>query len=275
MGTLYVISTPIGNLEDVTLRALRILREVDAIYAEDTRRTRVLLDHHGVAARPRSLHAHNERARSAEVLERLARGESVALVSDAGTPLLSDPGERLVAAVAASGHSVVPVPGASAILAALVASGLRATPFTFLGFWPRRAKERRALLERLVTSAETWVFFESPRRLGATLAELAEAIGSRRACVARELTKLHEETVSGTLPDLAERFVEGARGEVTVVLEGTDGGAEWSPERMDARIAELLADGLSARDAAAAVAAEAGCSRRRAYARALALREDA
>ncbi len=212
MGTLYVVATPIGNLEDVTLRALRVLREVELVLAEDTRRTRTLLTHHDVRTRPRSLHAHNEAQRSREVLEALASGSSVALVSDAGTPLVSDPGERLVAAVIQAGHAVVPIPGPSAVLSALVASGLPAAPFLFLGFLPRRSGEREALLARIRDRTETVVLFESPRRLAATLRRLADTLGDRPACVARELTKLHEEVARGSLQELAERFARG-RGE--------------------------------------------------------------
>ena len=212
MGTLYVVATPIGNLEDVTLRALRVLREVELVLAEDTRRTRTLLTRHDVAKRPRSLHAHNEAQRSREVLEVLASGSSVALVSDAGTPLVSDPGERLVAAAIEAGHAVVPVPGPSAVLSALVASGLPAAPFLFLGFLPRRSGEREALLARIRDRTETIVLFESPRRLAATLRRLADALGDRPACVARELTKLHEEVARGSLQELAERFRGGDAG---------------------------------------------------------------
>jgi 16S rRNA (cytidine1402-2'-O)-methyltransferase len=221
MATLHLVATPIGNLEDVTLRALRVLREADLVLAEDTRRTRVLLDRHGIAARPRSLHAHNEAARTAEVLAALAAGRDVALVSDAGTPLVSDPGERLVAAVLAAGHGVVPVPGPSAVLAALTASGLPTARFAFLGFLPRRPGRRAARLASWRGRPETLVLFESPHRTASTLRALAETLGGgRRACVARELTKIHEELVRGTLAELAERFAGGARGEVTLVVEG-------------------------------------------------------
>ncbi len=272
MGTLHLVATPIGNLEDVTLRALRILAESDLVLAEDTRRTRILLERHGIAARPRSLHAHNEAARSAEVLAVLAGPGSVALVSDAGTPLLSDPGERLVAAALAAGHDVVPVPGASAALAALTGSGLPALPCALLGFLPRRAGERRALLARYRDRPETLVFFESPRRLGASLAALAEGLGDRRACVARELTKRHEEWGRGRLSELAERFASGVRGEVTVVVEGA-----LEPtvdlEDVDARIRDLLAEGRSPRQVATDLADAVALPRRELYARAHALRE--
>ena len=270
MGTLSVVATPIGNLEDVTLRALRVLREADLLLAEDTRRTRHLLDRHGIAGRPRSLHAHNEAARAEEALAALAAGSRVALVSDAGTPLVSDPGGRLVALAIEAGHKVEPVPGPSASLAALVASGLPAERFSFVGFLPRKAGERKARIAELAGRVDTLIFFESPRRVAATLGELAEALGARRACVARELTKLHEEAVRGTLPELTVHFAEGARGEVTIVVEGTPGVAELpSPERLRERVRSLVADGVSARDAAAQVASETGAPRRTLYAMAV------
>lgn len=273
MATLYLVATPIGNLEDVTLRAIRVLGEVGLLLAEDTRRTRVLLERHGIAAKPRSLHAHNEAARCAEVLRALGEGRDVALVSDAGTPLVSDPGERLVAAVLEAGHCVVSVPGPSAVLAALSVSGLPVLPFAVLGFAPRRVGARRAFFEAWRERPETLVLFESPRRLAATLREAAEVLGERPACVARELTKVHEEAVRGTLPELAERFADGARGEITVVVGGAAARAP-SQQDVDARVRELVAEGLPAREIAARVAAATGVPRRRAYARALALRED-
>jgi len=267
MGTLSVVATPIGNLEDVTLRALRVLREADLLLAEDTRRTRVLLDRHGIEARPRSLHAHNEAARTDEALAALAAGRNVALVSDAGTPLVSDPGERLVARAIAAGHAVVPVPGPSAALAALVASGLPAEAFTFLGFLPRKAGLRAARLAALGGRTETLILFESPRRVAATLRELARSLGERRACVARELTKLHEELARGTLAELATRFADGARGEVTIVVEGAPPLAvEMNPDTLRERVRELLAAGGSARDVAAQLARETGEAKRVVYA---------
>jgi 16S rRNA (cytidine1402-2'-O)-methyltransferase len=272
VGTLHLVATPIGNLEDVTLRALRILAESDLVLAEDTRRTRILLERHGIAARPRSLHAHNEAARSAEVLAVLAGPGTVALVSDAGTPLLSDPGERLVAAALEAEHDVVPVPGPSAALAALTGSGLPALPCALLGFLPRRAGERRTLLARYRDRPETLVFFESPRRLGASLAVLAELLGDRRACVARELTKRHEEWGRGRLSELAERFASGVRGEVTVVVEGALEPAV-DLEDVDAQIRDLLAEGRSPRQVATDLADAVALPRRQLYARAHALRE--
>ncbi len=275
LGTLYVVATPIGNLEDVTLRALRILREADCVLAEDTRHTRILLDRHGIAARPRSLHAHNEAARTVEVLSLLSGGSSVALVSDAGTPLVSDPGERLVAAAAADGHDVVPVPGPSAVLAALSVAGLPTAGFTMLGFLPRRASARDALLRRFRAAPESLVLFEAPGRVASTLSALQAVLGDRPACVARELTKIHEEVVRAPLSSLALRYAdEKPRGEVTLVV----GGAAPEAERVagaeeeaavDARIRSLVAEGQSPREVAAALAGEGGLRRRELYARAL------
>ena len=271
MGDLHIVATPIGNLEDVTLRALRVLGEADLVLAEDTRRTRRLLDRHGVKARPVSLHAHNEAARVEKALAVLAEGGSVALVSDAGTPLISDPGERLVAAAVAAGHTVTSVPGASAVVSALVVAGLPAAPFTFLGFLPRRAGARDALLEGLRERPETLVLFESPRRVAATLRRCAEILGPRPACVARELTKLHEEVVRGSLSDLAKRFAAGARGEVTIVVGGAEASATPDPADVDAAIRAGLAAGESARVIAARLSRDARISRRTVYNRALAL----
>jgi len=275
VAPLSLVATPIGNLEDVTLRALRTLREADLLLAEDTRRTRRLLERHGIAARPRSLHAHNEAARIHEVLAALEAGSRVALVSDAGTPLVSDPGERLVAAVVAAGFAVEPVPGPSAVLAALGVSGLPASPFAFLGFLPRRKSERERLLGAWRERPETLVLFESPRRAAATLAELARILGERPACLARELTKRHEEVRRGSLAELA-REVQGAlRGEVTLVVGGAPGTAARSSAEvgdLDAEIRRRLDAGEGSGAIAKALAARRGVRRREVYARALALR---
>ncbi len=265
MGTLYLVATPIGNLEDVTLRALRVLGEADWVLAEDTRRTRVLLEHHGIEARPRALHAHNEASRTAALLRKLERGAQMALVCDAGTPLLSDPGERLVARAIAAGHTVTPLPGASAPLAALVASGLPVTPFTMCGFLPRKLAARRAALAALAKRPETLVILESPRRLATTLTLLADIFGAERpACVARELTKLHEAFSRGTLGVLRQRFAAGARGEVTLVVAGAPEAAP-DPEALRARVRAELEAGRSARDLASALHAATGVARRVLY----------
>jgi 16S rRNA (cytidine1402-2'-O)-methyltransferase len=275
MGTLHLVATPIGNLEDVTLRSVRVLREADLVLAEDTRRTRKLLDRCAIPARPLSLHAHNEAARVAKALDVLSEGGSVALVSDAGTPLISDPGERLVAAAIAADHRVVPVPGASAVLAALSVAGLPLTPFAFLGFLPRKAGARRVLLESYRGRPETLVFFESPQRISSALRDLAETLGDRPACVARELTKLHEEVVRGSLGELAEGFDGGVRGEVTIVVGGASA-AEGARDvaDLDDAIRERIAAGRSSREIAAELARDAGLSRREVYARVVALREE-
>ena len=272
MGRLHLVATPIGNLEDVTLRALRVLGEVDWVLAEDTRRTRVLLEQHGVRAQMKSLHAHNEASRVEAVLEALERGEEVALVSDAGTPLLSDPGPRLVIAAVEAGHEVVAVPGASAPLAALSVAGLSADAFSFVGFLPRKAGARQRRIEELRDRPETLIFFESPQRVGDTLALLAEEMGDRPACLARELTKLHEAVVRGTLGALAQRVEVPPRGEITLVGAGAPPPSPPSAQGVDRAIRERLAAGASARDAASQVAASLGTPRSRVYARVLALR---
>ncbi len=273
MGRLFVVATPIGNLEDVTLRALRVLGEADLVLAEDTRRTRVLLDRHGVTARPVSFHAHNEAARADGALAVLAGDGSVALVSDAGTPLISDPGERLVSAAVEAGHDVLAVPGATAPIAALAVSAIPAQEFTFVGFLPRRAGACNTRLASLRDRSETLVLFESPRRLAGTLQRLLECLGDRRACVARELTKLHEEASRGRLSELAQRFADGARGEVTIVVEGAGAPEAPSDDDVELAIRECLASGASARDAAAEVSRTLGVPRRAVYARVIALRK--
>jgi len=273
MGTLYLVATPIGNLDDVTPRALRVLREADSVYAEDTRRTRVLLDRYEIAARPSSLHAHNEVGRIPKVLEELEAGGSVALVSDAGTPLVSDPGERLVAAVAAAGHEVIAVPGASAVLAALAVSGLPAAPFVFLAFLPRKSGARRALLETYRARPETLILFESPHRIADTLRELDEVWGERAASVSRELTKLHEETLRGTLAELAVRFEGDVKGEITLVVEGAAPAPAPKVEELDGEIRERLAEGESVSRTASELARENGLPRREVYTRVLAIRD--
>lgn len=267
-GTLYIVATPIGNLEDLTRRAERILGEVDHVAAEDTRRTGLLLRHLGIGADLISLHAHNEAGRVGTVLGWLERGESVALVTDAGTPLVSDPGERLVAAAAEAGCPVVPVPGPSAVLAALAASGLPAARFTFLGFPPRKGEERAATLDRVVGSAETCVLFESPERLARTLEALAErGAGERDAVVARELTKLHEELRRGTVAELAEYYAGNRpRGEVTLVVAPAPvGDAGRDPDELRLRAGNLLDEGVRPSRAARILARERGVSRNEAY----------
>jgi len=280
MGSLFVVSTPIGNLQDIPFRALHVLRSADIIFAEDTRRARILLTHHEITGTVRSLYAQNERRRVAEVCAILHKCQDVALLSDAGTPLISDPGNHLVAKALEEGFRVVPIPGASAVLSALVISGLPVIPFVFLGFPPRRTGARKALFESYRDRSETLVIFESPRRLVSTLGALADALGERRASVARELTKVYEEARRGLLPDLAERFATGVRGEVTIVVEGAPKGgrkllAEESRdtrETVDGQIASLLDEGLSCKEVAAQIAEDFSYSKREIYARALAVK---
>lgn len=269
-GTLYIVSTPIGNLEDLTFRAARILGEVDGILAEDTRRTAILLRHLELNTPVRSLHEHNEETRIGECLERLAGGQDLALVSDAGTPLVSDPGERLVTRALEAGRAVVPVPGPSAVTTALVVAGFPVSPFTFLGFPPRKGRERDELLERVAGAAETVVLFESPERTARFLEELAQRTEpERRAAVARELTKLHEEVRRGTLGDLAAYYEEHPpRGEVTVVVGPA--AVEAVSREVDAAAVEalataLLAEGRSPSRTAREVARRLGVPRNRAY----------
>jgi len=279
MGTLHIVATPIGHLEDVTLRALRVLREVDWVLAEDTRRTRVLLDHFEIPQKPTSLHAHNEAGRIESVLGALSDGRDVALVSDAGTPLVSDPGERLVAAAIEAGHRVDAVPGASALLTALAVAGFGTARVLFLGFLPRKAGARRKLLEGQIGRSETLVLFESPKRVATTLGEIADVLGDRPACLARELTKQHEEVVRERASVLSERFASTPpRGECTLVIAGADeeeaaAAAAWTDEEVDRAIEAGLTAGRSVKDVASEVAAAAGRNRKALYARAVDLRE--
>ena len=266
MGTLYLVSTPIGNLSDLSARAAQVLGKVGRIFAEDTRRTGKLLRHLGVRTPLTSLHQHNEAARAARVLDCLKSGRDAAVVSDAGTPLVSDPGARVVEAALEAGHKVVPVPGPSALLAALVGSGLPADRFAFLGFAPRKGGERRALLERVAHSPETVILFEAPGRLPGLLADLERVCGSaRRVAVAREMTKLHEEFVRGTLAGARAHFGQRPpRGEVTLVV---DRAPEREPGEAAARklAAELLAAGVRPSQAVRELVARLGVSRNRSY----------
>ncbi len=268
-GRVYVVATPIGNLEDASQRALRILREVALIACEDTRRTARLCQRFGIPTRRVSLHAHNEQRRIPMLLARLEAGESVALVSDAGTPLLSDPGAALVRAALAAGVEVVPVPGPSALLAGLVASGFATRPFAFEGFLPRKGGARTETLERVDRFPGTVVIYEAAGRVNRTLDELRRVLGPRRVVIARELTKLHEEFVRGRLGEVR---LDHVRGEVTLIVEGP-ARAERSADPKDTgelpeiarRIDELLDSGLSARDAARTLTTELGLPRTRAY----------
>ena len=281
-GRLFVVATPIGNLSDITLRALEVLRAAPLIAAEDTRLTRRLLDRHGIAGRMISYHARSAPGRLAELLDHLGGGADLALVTDAGTPSISDPGDDLVAAWAAGGGTVIPIPGASAVLAVVAGSGLAGPRWSFEGFLPRSGRERRERIARIAADERGTVIYEAPGRVAATLADLAAACGSARpAAIGRELTKLHEEIVRGSLGGLADRARNGEltlRGELALVV------GAWPAARIevesavalpgsavvaeDAALAEVerrVAAGSSRGDAARSVAAETGIARRRLY----------
>ncbi len=268
---LHVVATPIGNLGDISFRAIATLAAADAVLAEDTRVTKVLLAHYGVSTPLLAYHEHNAEEMRPRIAARLAHGEALALVSDAGTPLVSDPGYRLVQDALASGIAVTTVPGPSAVLAALVVAGLPTDRFFFEGFLPPRTAARRARLTELAGIPGTLVLFESPRRLAEMLADAAAMLGPRPAAVARELTKLHETVRRGALPDLARLYAEGevARGEI-VVLIGAGTSAASHGDVIDEKLRAAMAT-LSLKEAVALVAAETGQPRRRVYARALEL----
>ena len=265
-GSLYIVSTPIGNLQDMTLRAIDVLKRVDVVLAEDTRHSRHLLAHHGIEARLVSYHEHNEARATQTALGRLREGHDVALISDAGTPLLSDPGSRLVSAAVEAGIPVVPIPGPSALLAAVVTSALGSDRFTFFGFLARKGRERDEALRDLSSLPHTAVLYEAPTRVAATLADLAErGAGARRASVARELTKQFEEIRRGTVAELAAYYENSPpRGEVVIVLEG-HAPQPLAEDELRTRVRALKAAGLSARDVAATLTREDGASRNLAY----------
>jgi 16S rRNA (cytidine1402-2'-O)-methyltransferase len=265
-GTLFIVSTPIGNMGDFSFRAVDVLKSVALVLAEDTRHTRHLLDRYEISTPATAYHEHNEAKTTPRLVARLLEGASLALVSDAGTPLVSDPGARLVRAAIDAGVPIVPIPGPSAALAALVASGLDADRFLFLGFLPRSGRDRRAAFDEIVASSHTVVVYESPNRLADTLAELERLGGGLRpAVVAREMTKQFENIQRGTVADLLAYYRERpVRGEVVLVIGGAVAGVV-SDEDVAARVRSLRAAGLSARDASAQVAAEMGVSKRVAY----------
>ncbi len=252
---LYVVATPIGNLEDITLRALRVLREVDLIAAEDTRQTRKLLARYDIDTAVTSYHENNERAKADALARRLEAGEDIALVSDAGTPTISDPGYHLIRAAAEKGVAVTPVPGVSAAVAALSVSGLATDRFVFQGFLPARQGKRRETLRQLQGDDRTLVFYEAPHRIREALADMHEVLGDRAAAVGRELTKVHEELLRGTLSQLAEALEETpARGEFVIVVEGRGETPRVDEEALRAEIGKLLEAGRSANDAAKLIA---------------------
>ena len=275
-GTLYIVATPIGNLEDITQRALRVLREADLVACEDTRRTRVLLNHFGIKTKTISYHEHNERERGAEICKLLAAGKNVALVSDAGTPLINDPGFRVANAAIEQELPLVPIPGPTAFVSALVASGLPSDEFYFAGFLPARANARRAKLEELMAIPATLIFYEAPHRIAITLRAALDILGDREAAVARELTKIHEEIVRGSLSTLTQRFSADARvrGEIVLIISGArtiDGVGKSTGEEQPlsqtllGRVSVLESEGLDAKAALKKAARELGMKRAEAY----------
>jgi 16S rRNA (cytidine1402-2'-O)-methyltransferase len=272
-GALWVVATPIGNLEDLSPRAASALRDADLVACEDTRRTAGLLRHAGSSAPMVPAHAHNEAARAADLCRRMLAGQTVALVSDAGAPGVSDPGARVVEAALAAGIPVTAIPGPSAVQAALAASGFPADRYAFAGFFPRKASERRELLAALAEPPMTVVGFESPRRLPGLLADLAALDPEREVAVCRELTKLHEEVARGTAAGLAARFAEAPKGEVTVVIAPPEPAGAPDPGRVDAGAEVLLDAGLAPARAAEALAALGVAPRNAAYRAALAAAE--
>ena len=263
MPTLYVVPTPIGNLEDITLRALRVLGEVGLVAAEDTRVTRKLLSRHSIRAPLTSFHEHNKTRKLPELLRRLS-DEDIALVSDAGSPAINDPGQELIAAAAEAGFEVVALPGASAVTTALVASGVPSNGFVFLGYLPRGKSERAALLSELAAEPRTLVAFETPHRLADSLTDIHAALGDRRIAVCREMTKLHEEIFRGAISGAIDRFTH-PRGEFTLVIEGSPKAPAANPEEAKTLLSQSKAEGMTARDAIAAASQATVMSRRELY----------
>ncbi len=267
-GILYLVATPIGNLADITHRALQVLKDVDLIACEDTRHTHKLLNHYGVNTKTISYHEHNEQQRAAELIDRLQRGTNIAVVSDAGTPSISDPGFRLVRAAIENEIVVVPVPGPSALITALIAAGLPTDEFFFAGFLPSRTSARRARLTELQSIPGTLIFYEAPHRLAATLKDAYEILGEREAAVARELTKLHEEIRRGLLSKLAADYTEKTdiRGEIVVLIDrNVIGAAATSAVSIATLVDQFERDGMDHRAALKKAARELGLSRAEAY----------
>ena len=268
-GILYIVATPIGNLEDITLRALRALREADLIACEDTRQTRKLLDHASISKPVLSYHEHNESARAAELIARLESGAKIALVSDAGTPLISDPGYRLVAAAIQARIPVVPIPGACAAVAALSASGLPTDAFRFCGFLPPRTSPRRRFLKEMARESGTLIFYEAPHRILDALDDIAESMGPRRVVIAREITKIHEEFLRGTAAEVRAQLADRAviRGEITILVGKQEGAATPDETPVEDAVRALVEQGLSRMDAIKRVAKERGIPKRECYRR--------
>jgi 16S rRNA (cytidine1402-2'-O)-methyltransferase len=274
-GILYIVATPIGNLEDITLRAIRTLKEADVIAAEDTRHTQVLLKHFAINTPLTSFHEHNERAKTARLVTRLERGESIALVSDAGTPAISDPGYRLVVAAIGAGIRVIPIAGPSALIAALSAAGLPTDGFDFRGFLPARKQERRSKLQELRDGRYTMVFYETPHRLQESLDDVREILGDRRMVLAREVTKLHEEFLRGRISEvIGEVSRREIRGEMTLVIEGCSDSNAASEEALVDEIDKLKGEGMRIKEIAEIIGEKYGYSKREIYRLALGKKDE-
>src|SRR5512147_1507212 len=265
MGTLYIVPTPIGHLDDITLRALKVLRDVQLIAAEDTRRAAILLSHFDLHTPVTSYFEHNKLAKLDRILHALEQGD-VALISEAGTPGLSDPGYELIRAAIAQGYRVVPLPGATAAITALVASGLPTDSFVFVGFLSRKAGDRKRTLEQLKSDRRTLIFYEAPHRVPDSLTDMLTILGDRELCVARELTKVHEELWRGTIAGALQRFGAEALGEFVLVVAGAPEADHWDEARVRAALQAELAQGASASEAARHVAALSGWPKRTVYA---------
>ena len=265
-GTLYLVATPIGNLSDITHRALKVLRDVDLIACEDTRHTHKLLSHYGITTKTVSYHEHNEQQRAEQLIDQLKQGSNIAVVSDAGTPAVSDPGFRLVRAAIENEVAVVPVPGPSALISALIAAGLPTDEFFFAGFLPARTNARRARLSELQTVPGTLIFYEAPHRLAATLKDAYEILGERDAVVARELTKVHEELRRGRLSELTAHYErEDPRGEIVVLIDRNVISAAKPQLSIASLVDQFEQDGMDQRAALKKAARELGISRAEAY----------
>jgi 16S rRNA (cytidine1402-2'-O)-methyltransferase len=265
-GTLYIVATPIGNLDDITLRALRVLKEVDVVAAEDTRHTQVLLNHYGIQRPLTSYHEHNEKTKAEDLVKRLLEGQDIALVSDAGTPAISDPGFRLVAQAVDAGIRIIPLPGASALTAVLSAAGLPTDRVAFEGFLPVKKKQRREKLQALRDEARTLVFYEAPHRLAEALDDIYQLLGDRKAVLAREVSKVHEEFLRGRISELIHALQRREiRGEFTLIVSGSTGETPVNEDRLKAEIHELHLRGMRVKEIAEVLGEKFGYPKKEIY----------